>query len=99
MYMQMRSVAHMPWDVLMYRFFNTIIDDLFASIIKMPTMHRISVFRDDVIFIIYMYQRWCYPVDISRPAEGYEIGADTDAAPAGDTAVPGNTDAGNTKEA
>jgi hypothetical protein len=28
-----------------YKFLNTIIDDLFAFVIKMPTMHRLSVFR------------------------------------------------------
>ena len=35
-------------------------------------MHRISVFRDDVIFILYMIQRRIYPVDASRPAEGFD---------------------------
>lgn len=42
----------------------------------MPMMHRVSVFRDDVIFVIYMFQRWNYPVDKSRPAEGFEDAAD-----------------------
>lgn len=28
-----------------YKFLNTIIDDLFAFVIKMPILHRISVFR------------------------------------------------------
>jgi hypothetical protein len=28
-----------------YKFLNTIIDDLFAFVIKMPLLHRISVFR------------------------------------------------------
>ena len=32
----------------------------------MPTMHRISCFRDDFIFVIYLYQRWAYKVDKSR---------------------------------
>lgn len=32
----------------------------------MPTMHRISCFRDDVIFVIYMYQSWIYKVDKTR---------------------------------
>ena len=35
---------------------NTFIDDLFAFIIKMPTMHRLSCFRDDLVFFIYIYQ-------------------------------------------
>ena len=33
-------------------------------------MTRIGCFRDDVIFIIYLYQRYIYKVDYSRPAEG-----------------------------
>jgi len=67
---KMKSVAHLPWRVLVYKFLNTFIDDLFAFIIRMPTMARLSCFRDDVVFIIYLYQRWLYPVDTSRPAEG-----------------------------
>ena len=38
--------------------FNTFIDDVFAFIITMPTSHRIAVFRDDVVFLGYLYQRW-----------------------------------------
>jgi len=41
-------------------------------------MHRISVFRDDVIFVIYLCQRRMYPVDKARPAEGYEIDTETE---------------------
>jgi hypothetical protein len=29
----------------------------------MPWLHRLSCFRDDVIFLILLYQRWIYPVD------------------------------------
>jgi len=58
----------MPWNVLFYRFSSTFIDDMFAFIIKMPTMHRISVFRDDIVFLLYLGQRWYYPVDASRTA-------------------------------
>ena len=32
----------------------------------MPTMHRISCFRDDVIFVVYIYQRYIYRVDKTR---------------------------------
>jgi hypothetical protein len=56
----------MPGKALFYKFLNTIIDDLFSFIITMPTMHRISCFRDDVIFLIYIYQRWAYKVDKTR---------------------------------
>lgn len=55
-----------------YKFLNTIIDDLFAFVIKMPLLHRLSVFRDDLIFLVYLYQRWIYRVDKTRANEfGY----------------------------
>ena len=49
---------------------NTFIDDLFAFVIKMPMMHRVSCFRDDLVFIIYLYQRHIYDVDMSRGIMG-----------------------------
>jgi hypothetical protein len=86
-----KSVAFLPWKRFVYRALNTFIDDLFAFIIKMPTMHRISVFRDDAVFFIYLYQRWIYPTDMGReydedePEEdagaGGPAGADGDAEP------------------
>ncbi|KAI5672150.1 hypothetical protein M9H77_12514 [Catharanthus roseus] len=66
---KLKSVAHLPWRQMTYKFLNTIIDDLFAFVIKMPMLHRLSVFRDDVIFLIYLYQRWIYPVDKKRVNE------------------------------
>lgn len=71
---KLKSVAHLPWRVLGYRFVNTFIDDLFAFIIRMPTMARMSCFRDDVVFIVYLWQRYLYPVDTSRPVEGGGVG-------------------------
>nr|CAD7268058.1 unnamed protein product [Timema shepardi] len=53
--------------------FNTFIDDLFAFIITMPTAHRVACFRDDFVFLIYMYQRWLYPVDRSRRDESVPL--------------------------
>ncbi|KAL3657573.1 hypothetical protein V7S43_017540 [Phytophthora oleae] len=63
---RLKSVAHLQWRLLIYRALNTFIDDLFAFVIKMPTLHRISCFRDDIVFIVYLYQRWIYPVDTQR---------------------------------
>jgi hypothetical protein len=60
----------------MYKALNTVIDDLFAFIIKMPILHRIACFRDDVIFVIYLYQMWAYPVDKTRRNEYGQIGED-----------------------
>ena len=36
---------------------------------QMPLLHRLSVFRDDLIFAIFLYQRWIYRVDRSRTNE------------------------------
>lgn len=66
---KLKSVAHLPWRQMTYKFLNTIIDDLFAFVIKMPWLHRLSVFRDDLVFLIYLYQRWIYRVDKTRVNE------------------------------
>lgn len=86
---QLKSVSHLPWQYLIYKFLNTFVDgkfptpfsclcsytcsslaiDLFAFIIKMPMMHRLSVFRDDIVFFVYIYQRYIYQVDMNRPIE------------------------------
>lgn len=52
---KLKSVAHLPWRQMTYKFLNTIIDDLFAFVIKMPTLHRLSVFRDGKIGIMTTY--------------------------------------------
>lgn len=57
---KLKSVEHLPLKVLSYKFLNTIIDDLFAFAVDTPTLYRISVFKDDVIFVIYIYQMIIY---------------------------------------
>jgi len=66
---KLKSVAHLPWRQMTYKFLNTIIDDLFAFVIKMPVLHRLAVFRDDVVFMVFIYQRWIYRVDKTRVNE------------------------------
>ena len=66
---RLKSVAHLPWRAFMYKAINTFIDDIFAFIIVMPTAHRLACFRDDVVFIIYLFQRWIYPVDYKRKSK------------------------------
>ena len=69
---KLKSVAHLPWRMLTYKALNTFIDDIFAFVIKMPTMYRIGCFRDDIVFFIFLYQRYIYRVDLSRVNEfGY----------------------------
>lgn len=70
---KLKSVAALPWRAFMYKAFNTFIDDFFAFIITMPTAHRVACLRDDVVFLIYLYQRWLYPVDKNRFDTGHVI--------------------------
>ncbi|RKP23624.1 hypothetical protein SYNPS1DRAFT_18312, partial [Syncephalis pseudoplumigaleata] len=72
---KLKSVAHMPWKTFMYKALNTFVDDLFAFwIIRMPTLHRLACLRDDVVFFVYLYQRWIYPVDPTRANEYGQVG-------------------------
>ena len=47
----------------------------------MPTAHRVACLRDDAVFIVFLYQRWCYPVDKKRANE-YGIAYEREEAPA-----------------
>ncbi|RZF36720.1 hypothetical protein LSTR_LSTR005033 [Laodelphax striatellus] len=77
---KLKSVAHLPWRMLSYKFLNTFIDDIFAFVIKMPTMYRLGCFRDDIIFFIFLYQRWIYKTDLTRVNEfGYSGDMEGDA--------------------
>lgn len=75
---RLKSVAHMPAKAMMYKFLNTFIDDLFAFTIKMPWLHRLATLRDDVIFFIYLYQKWNYKTDYTRVNEFGQGGDDED---------------------
>ncbi|KAF9145798.1 hypothetical protein BGX30_006854 [Mortierella sp. GBA39] len=75
---KLKSVAHMPFRTMMYKSLNTFIDDLFSFIIKMPMLHRLACLRDDVVFFIYLYQRWIYRTDHSRANEFGQVGAEED---------------------
>ena len=57
---KLQSVEHLPMRAMTYKFLNTIIDDLYAFAVKSPLLYRIFCFRDDVIFVIYIYQIFKY---------------------------------------
>ena len=61
---KLKSVAHLPWRMMTYKALNTFIDDIFAFVIKMPTMYRLGCFRDDIVFFIFLYQKYMYRVSI-----------------------------------
>jgi len=85
---KLKSVEHLPWRVMVYKFLNTIVDDFAVFLITMPWLKRLSCFRDgifslhnsfliksflDIIFIIYLYQRWIYRVDKNRDVNCFII--------------------------
>ncbi|OQR88311.1 CLPTM1-like membrane protein [Achlya hypogyna] len=92
---KLKSVAHLPWRAMVYKSLNTFIDDLFAFVITMPIMHRLACFRDDIIFFVYLYQRWIYRVDKTRVNEFGQGGED---AAAIDTAATPVLEATTTSE-
>ena len=53
---KLKSTAHIPKKTMAYKFLGTIIDDLASFAIKQPLLHRIACFRDDVVFIVLLYQ-------------------------------------------
>lgn len=56
---KMKSVAHLPWRMMTYKALNTFIDDIFAFVIKMPTLYRIGCFRDGKLFFFWKMQHLC----------------------------------------
>ncbi|KAH7887397.1 cleft lip and palate transmembrane protein 1-domain-containing protein [Phlebopus sp. FC_14] len=66
---KLKSVAHMPMKAMIYKTLSTVVDDLFAFCIKMPFLHRLACFRDDVVFLVFLYQRWIYRIDPKRVNE------------------------------
>lgn len=54
---------------------NTFIDDLMAfGVLKMPLLHRLATLRDDVVFLVYLYQRQIYAIDNLRANEFGQVG-------------------------
>ncbi|KAI0751554.1 cleft lip and palate transmembrane 1 [Daedaleopsis nitida] len=77
---KLKSVAHMPMKAMVYKTLSTVVDDLFAFCIKMPILHRLACFRDDVVFLVFLYQRWIYRIDPNRVNEyGQVMAKDADA--------------------
>ncbi len=48
----LKSVEHLNWRGLIYRFINTLLDDLFAFMVTMPMLRRLMYFRDGTSSLI-----------------------------------------------
>ncbi|KAJ7771117.1 cleft lip and palate associated transmembrane protein [Mycena maculata] len=81
---KLKSVSHMPMKAMIYKTLSTVVDDFFAFCIKMPFLHRLACFRDDLVFLIFLYQRWIYRIDPKRVNEYGQVLA-TDVDEAGET--------------
>ena len=46
------------------------------TFLSSPFRHRLACFRDVIIFIIYLYQRWVYRVDLTRRNEYGQLAED-----------------------
>ena len=66
-----------------YKAFNTFVDDVFAILVSMPMHHKIACLRDDAVFVVFLIQRWLYPVDKTRANE-YGIAYEHEEEDAGD---------------
>lgn len=55
---KLKSTAGMNSKTFVYKILGTFVDDLFAFAIRQPLLHRLACFRDDVVFLIFLYQRW-----------------------------------------
>jgi hypothetical protein len=66
---RLKSVAHMPIRVFLYKIFNTFVDDVFAFLIEMPLKHKLMTLRDDVVFLGFLVQAYLYRVDKTRANE------------------------------
>ena len=66
---RLKSVAHLPVRMFVYKMFNTFVDDVFAFLVEMPLKHRLMTLRDDVVFAAFLYQSYIYRVDKTRANE------------------------------
>ena len=57
---KMKTVEYLNWKGMGYKVLNTIIDDFAVFVIKLPLLQIISAFRDDIIFLIFLYQMFIY---------------------------------------
>ncbi|KAJ7164281.1 hypothetical protein C8R46DRAFT_1099215 [Mycena filopes] len=76
-----KSISRMPMKAMIYKTLSTVVDEFFAFCVKMPFLHRLACFRDDVVFLIFLYQGWIYCLDPKRVNEyGQVLAEPADAA-------------------
>ena len=66
---RLKSVARLPTKLLVYKIIATFADDAYAWLLEMPPKFWLMTLRDDVVFVVFLYQWWAYRVDGSRQHE------------------------------
>lgn len=62
---KLKSVDHLPWKTLIYRFIATIIDDIFVFMVDVPAMTRAFSFRDGTKLGYFRYY-FCWVFDTKK---------------------------------
>uniref|UniRef100_A0A4W5QGR0 Lipid scramblase CLPTM1L n=1 Tax=Hucho hucho TaxID=62062 RepID=A0A4W5QGR0_9TELE len=65
----LKSVGHLQWNVLMYKAVNTFVNDAFACVFSTHPSHQLGCFRDEILFLLYLYQRRLYSTNKTRCRE------------------------------
>ena len=55
-----KSVPQITMNGYIYKIFETFTDDIFTFFISMPLLHKISCYRDDIVFFIFIFQIFLY---------------------------------------
>ena len=59
---KLQSVAHMPHWTLFFRFMTAMIDHLLWYYgFNLPSVYRLNCYRDEIVFVVYIYQMMKYP--------------------------------------
>ena len=66
---RLQSVPRFPMKLFVYKIIATFADDAFAWLAETPLKYRLMTLRDDVVFVVFLYQWWAYRVDAARPHE------------------------------
>uniref|UniRef100_A0A8C7JZH3 Lipid scramblase CLPTM1L n=1 Tax=Oncorhynchus kisutch TaxID=8019 RepID=A0A8C7JZH3_ONCKI len=66
---KLKSVDHLQWNVLMYKAVNTFVNDAFACVFSTHPSHQLGCFRDEILFLLYLYQRRLYSTNKTRCRE------------------------------
>ncbi|GMI12271.1 hypothetical protein TrVE_jg10505 [Triparma verrucosa] len=63
---KLKTVSHLTNNMMVYKVFNTFVDDAFAWLVDSPLKWKVMCLRDDLIFAVLVYQKFIYRTDMRR---------------------------------